>query len=288
LNSPKIGCQLPQDTNIDRIFELARDCEKLGYDSLWVYDHLTPYWLSSQSSLEAWTLLSAVASHTSTIRIGTLVTNVNFRNPALLAKMAATVDNISDGRLIVGLGIGDRMSVNELKSYGYRFPPIEERMERLRETVRILKELWSGNAASLRGQFYNLSNAICRPKPKQETGPPLWIGGRHPKLVEAAAELADGWNYWGLPTGKVLELEKLFYEKCAQLNRSIHDITESWAGILELKANSNMPEQIRAQVASQVGEKTVYFIASFPPGSNRKAYEAFTEAITTLPRSTAL
>jgi len=268
--------------NIDHIFEVAQHCEKLGYASLWVYDHLSPYWLPSQSSLEAWTLLSAVASRTSRIRIGTLVTNVNFRNPALLAKMASTVDNISGGRLIVGLGIGDKMSVNELQSYGYPFPPLEERIARLTETVRILKAMWSGNATALRGKFYNLSNAICRPKPIQENGPPIWIGGRHPRMIETAAELADGWNYWGLSAGRVQELERLLDEKCTQFGRDRHRVTESWAGTLEIKASSNMPEQIRTQLGAQSGEKTDYFIASFPAGSDRKAYESFTEAVTSI------
>ena len=268
--------------SIDQIFDVAQHCEKLGYDSLWVYDHLSPYWLPSQSSLEAWTLLSAVASRTSKIRIGTLVTNVNFRNPALLAKMAATVDNISGGRLIVGLGMGDKMSVNELKSYGYRFPPLEERIARLTETVRILKAMWSGHAISLQGKFYNVSNAICRPKPIQETGPPIWIGGKHPRMVETAAGFADGWNYWGLSAGRVLELERLLDERCTQLGRDRHGITESWAGTLEIETNSNTPEGIRTQLGAQVGDKTDYFIASFPAGSDRKAYEAFPEAVTSI------
>ncbi|HXZ90352.1 MAG TPA: LLM class flavin-dependent oxidoreductase, partial [Candidatus Dormibacteraeota bacterium] len=115
MTTAKFGCQLPQDADIDRIFEAVKDCEGLGYDSVWVYDHLAPYWLRSRSSLEAWTLLSAIAARTSKIRIGTLVSNVNLRNPALLAKMTSTVDNISGGRLMIGLGVGDRMSVQELR-----------------------------------------------------------------------------------------------------------------------------------------------------------------------------
>ena len=279
--SPRFGCLLPQDElNVNRIFEVARDCESLGYDSLWAYDHLTPYWLASQTCLESWTLLSAVAANTSKIKIGTLVTNVNFRNPALLAKMTTTVDNISRGRLIVGLGIGDRMSVRELKSYGYDFPRLEERTCLLRETITILRAMWSGKEVSLTGKMANISNAICLPKPAQQNGPPIWIGGRNRALLTVVAELADGWNYWGLPVQKVREREKHLLEMCRHFNRNPDGVIESWAGTLTIPrgSGSKVAENMRAELTSQIGRKTNYFIASFPPGTDRKAYEGFAEA----------
>ena len=244
-----------------------------------MYDHLTPFWMPSQRSFEAWTLLSAVASHTTRIRVGTLVTNVNFRNPGLLAKMATTVDNISDGRLIVGLGIGDKMSIKELRSYGYQFPPLDERITRLRETIQILRALWSGRPAVVQGKTYRISNAICLPKPKQENGPPIWIGGRHRRLVDAAAEFADGWNHWNLPVGKVLELEGLLSERCAELDRDPDSIVESWAGTLITDSKPNLTDTIRGQVEAQMGKRTGYFIATFPENSEYRVYEAFPEAV---------
>ena len=210
-----------------------------------------------------------------------MVTNVNLRNPALLAKMASTVDNISEGRLIVGLGVGDKMSVREVESYGYRFPPLEERLGRLRETIKVMRTLWSGKPVSVQGKFYTLSNAVCLPKPKQENGPPIWIGGRHHRLVGLAAELADGWNHWGLAAGKVREREKLLLERCSSLHRDPNSITQSWSGTIatETLSSANPTERMRAQVFSEMGGRTDYFIASFPPNADCKAYEGFAEAV---------
>jgi alkanesulfonate monooxygenase SsuD/methylene tetrahydromethanopterin reductase-like flavin-dependent oxidoreductase (luciferase family) len=282
LTPARYGCVLPQDElDVNRIFEVAKHCEGLGYDSIWVSDHLMPYWLASRESLESWTLLAAVAANTSKIRIGTLVTNVNFRNPALLAKMTSTVDNISGGRLIVGLGIGDRLSVRELKSYGYRFPHLEERISLLRETIMILRALWSGKEVSFTGKLTKVSNAICLPKPRQETGPPIWLGGRHRRLLRVIAELADGWNYWGLPVQKLREREEYLLETCSHFNRNRDNIIESWAGTLTISPGNGpkLAESMKAQLMSQIGGETNYFIAAFPARADRKAYEGFAEAV---------
>jgi len=109
----RFGCQLPQDLDdFDRLVDVAKNCERLGYDSLWVYDHLSPFWSRSGRVLECWTTMSAIAGRTETVKVGSLVTNIALRNPSLLAKMSSTVDNISGGRLILGLGTGDKMSRN--------------------------------------------------------------------------------------------------------------------------------------------------------------------------------
>ena len=282
MTTVKFGCQLPQETsNVSHILEVARECESLGYDSVWAYDHLAPFWIRSRSSLDGWSLLSAVGARTSSIKIGSLVTNVNFRNPSLLAKMTSTVDNISGGRLIVGLGIGDRMSIDELRSYGYRFPPFGERVTLLHETITILKTLWTGDDASFEGKVVNLSHAFCEPKPIQPSGPPIWVGGRHRRLLDVTAELADGWNHWGVTAEKVRELEAHLYSKCRDFRRPPGSITQSWAGAISTLqvSSSKAVDDIRQELNSQVGKRTSYFIASFPPAANRKAYEHFAEAV---------
>jgi alkanesulfonate monooxygenase SsuD/methylene tetrahydromethanopterin reductase-like flavin-dependent oxidoreductase (luciferase family) len=281
LTTAKFGCQLPQDADIDRIFEAVKDCESLGYDSVWVYDHLAPYWLRSRSSLEAWTLISAIAARTSKIKIGTLVSNVNLRNPALLAKMTSTADNISGGRLIVGLGVGDRVSVQELRSYGYRFPPLQERIDLLRETIMILKAMWTGKEISFEGKTAHISNAVCLPKPTQEPGPPIWVGGRHRSVIDLAVELADGWNYWGLTSQRFVERERHLMETCVKLHRDPHSITKSWAGTVSTQPSSSLTlaENMKAGIISQTDRSTDYFIASFSGTADRKAYEAFVEAM---------
>jgi alkanesulfonate monooxygenase SsuD/methylene tetrahydromethanopterin reductase-like flavin-dependent oxidoreductase (luciferase family) len=222
-----------------------------------------------------------VAARTSKIRVGTLVTNVNFRNPALLGKITSTVDNLSDGRLIVGLGIGDKMSIPELRSYGYRFLPLEERLTLLRETIMVLKAMWTKSEASVTGKSIKISQAVCEPKPKQKDGPPIWIGGRHPRLLDIIAEMADGWNYWDAPDEKVRELETHLYAKCEEFHRPADNITESWAGHIALSKadNRTLTESLKKKLTSQIGHKTDYFIASFPADADRKAYEAFAEAV---------
>ena len=160
------GCQLPQETgDFEKLAKIAEECERLGYDSVSAYDHLAPYWNQRGQAFECWTLLAAIAQRTEEIKVGSLVTNVNLRNPALLAKITSSVDNLSKGRLIVGLGTGDSMSRNELLSYGYSFAGIDERVERLKETVLILKAMWTQDQTSFEGKYSRLSNAVIIPSP---------------------------------------------------------------------------------------------------------------------------
>ena len=281
---PKFGCQLPQDIpDPERLIEIAKECESLGYDSVWAYDHLSPYWLRSGRALECWTLLSAVAARTSKIRVGSLVTNVNLRNPALLAKMTSTVDCISGGRLIVGLGTGDRMSAPEMQTHGYRFPSLDERIDRLRETILILRALWTGEKISVRGKTFEVSNALSLPKPKQKPGPPIWIGGKHKLILDIVAELADGWNYWGLDKKDLGERENYLFAKCAELGRPHIDLVKSWTGKVDGTGQCSngltIVEDMKRQLLSTTSEHTDYFIASFGSDSERKAYEAFADAV---------
>lgn len=288
MSHPKFGLQLPQDTpNPDHLIEVAKECEALGYDSVWAYDHLSPYWLPSGRAMECWTLLSAVAARTSKIRIGSLVTNVNLRNPALLAKMTSTVDCISGGRLIVGLGPGDRMSAHEMQSHGYHFPSLERRISRLRDTILILREMWTGENISVVGKTSGVSNALSLPEPKQEPGPPIWIGGKHHMILDLVAELADGWNYWDLDKGLLEEREKYLFAKCAEFGRSPEDLLKSWAGTVDNEVRrsynkSMMVDSIRRMLLSKTSKYTDYFIASFGHESDREAYEAFAEAVKSL------
>jgi alkanesulfonate monooxygenase SsuD/methylene tetrahydromethanopterin reductase-like flavin-dependent oxidoreductase (luciferase family) len=284
LPRPKFGCQLPQDIpDPEHLIEIAKECESLGYDSVWAYDHLSPYWLRSGRALESWILLSAVAARTSKIRVGSLVTNVNLRNPALLAKMTSTVDCISGGRLIVGLGTGDRMSVREMQAHGYHFPSLDERIDRLRETILILRALWTGEKVSVRGKTFEVSNALSLPKPKQKPGPPIWIGGKHKLILDIVAELADGWNYWGLDKKVLGEREKYLFAKCAELGRPHMDLVKSWTGKVnrtgQCSSSLTIVEDMKRQLLSKTSEHTDYFIASFGSDSDRKAYEAFAEAV---------
>jgi alkanesulfonate monooxygenase SsuD/methylene tetrahydromethanopterin reductase-like flavin-dependent oxidoreductase (luciferase family) len=279
----KYGCQLPQESGeFEQLVEVTRACEKLGFDSVWVYDHLMPFWVKSRQCLEGWTLLSALAECTKKIKVGTLVTNVNLRNPALLAKMASTVDTISNGRLIVGLGTGDRLSRDELISYGYTFHGIEERVERLKETVLIMKGMWTHEMLSYEGKYHRTLKAMSLPKPIQKPGPPIWIGGRDHRILDIVAELADGWNYWNLKQQEARDRANYLSDQCARIGRNHHEITYSWSGSLSTmnkEAYPSMVESFRSQLFRDAVPETTYFIGSFGANANPKSYEAFAEAV---------
>jgi alkanesulfonate monooxygenase SsuD/methylene tetrahydromethanopterin reductase-like flavin-dependent oxidoreductase (luciferase family) len=284
LTKAKFGCQLPQEaSNFEELAEVAQECERLGYDSVWAYDHLAPYWTQRGEAFECWTLLAAIAQRTKEIKLGSLVTNVNLRSPALLAKMTSTLDNISKGRLILGLGTGDSMSRGELLSYGYSFASVNERVERLKETVLILKALWTEDRTSFDGVYNKLSNAVNYPKPIQTPHPPIWIGGKHPKILDIVAEMADGWNYWGLSRDILAQRSRYLYEKCVQTGRDPDKITKSWAGKLShvIRAGGDLTklvEDIAAHLQGQVDHETRYFIANLGPRARPSTYEAFADA----------
>jgi len=280
----KIGCQLPQEIgDFEKLAEIAQTCERLGYDSIWAYDHLSPFWTKNAHGLECWTLLAAIAQRTNRIKVGTLVTNVNLRNPALLAKMGCTLDNISQGRLILGLGTGDRMSRDELLSYGYEFPGLDERVGRLRETILILKSMWTDSETSFKGKYYTLFEAANSPKPIQKPYPPIWVGGKHLKILDVVAEMADGWNYWGLERKVLAQRSEYLHAKCAQFGRRPGEITKSWAGALRNlfqnnESRSTILEEVKEELRSQTNHGTNYFIASFGSRAEAWCYEAFVEA----------
>ncbi len=285
MREAKFGCILPIETaDFKQLVDLAKECERLGYDSVWSYDHLSPFWVPSRRAFECWTLLSALATCTEKIKLGSLVTNTNLRNPTLLAKMTATVDVISGGRLILGLGTGDSMSRGELMAYGYEFPHISERILRLRETILVLKTLCTEDDASFVGQYYKLSHAANRPRPVQYPHPPIWIGGKHPQILDIVAELADGWNYWGLTKDQLARRIDLLSAKCTQHARSPARIIRSWSGTLSLaapttKSRSEISDRITAELQNQTDIGTRYFIAYFGSRADPSVYEAFAEVV---------
>lgn len=173
----------------------ALHLEELGYDSLWLYDHFhTVPRALIEPTFECWTTMAALAEATSRIRLGQLVTCSLYRNPAYLAKMASCVDVMSGGRVEVGIGAGWKH--DEFAAYDYEFPGIRERLERMRETGKVLKTMWTDEKADFQGKYYRVTEAINEPKPLQNGGPPLWIGSQGEKVgLRIVAEVADGWNH---------------------------------------------------------------------------------------------
>ncbi len=176
-----------QCKNFDELIGIACLAEKFGLDSLWFSDHLM-YTTPNEGSLEVFTTLAAVAAKTQNIIVGTKVACVPFRHPGIIAKIGTTLDIISGGRFILGVGAGWYRT--EFEAFGF---PFENRVGQLRESVEILKMLWTQPVVDYEGKFYRVSKATCLPKPLQKPHPPVWIGSSGPRMLRLTAELGDGW-----------------------------------------------------------------------------------------------
>ena len=180
--------ELDARTTID----LCRKADGLGYDSLWVADHLMLG--KDQAILEGWTTLAALAAATSRARLGVIHQSNLLRHPAMAAKMSATLDQISGGRLIhfYDLGNNDR----EHRAYGLFWSDVvEERVERMAEALELILALWQAREpVSFQGRFYHLEGAVCQPQPVQKPHPPIWVGETHPSMLRICARWAQGWN----------------------------------------------------------------------------------------------
>ncbi|WP_040165866.1 LLM class F420-dependent oxidoreductase [Microbacterium gorillae] len=206
--------------------DIAGHLESGAWESLWVYDHFhtTPV-PSREATHEAWTLMAAFAASTARIRLGQMCTCMGYRNPAYLAKVAATVDVVSGGRTEMGIGGG--WYEHEWRAYGYGFPPIPDRLGMLREGVEIMRQAWRTGEASLPGKYYQVEGAIVRPQPLQPDGIPLWIAGGGEKVtLKLAAQVADYTNF----TGTLEEFRHksdVLAAHCDRAGREFDEITRS-------------------------------------------------------------
>lgn len=176
----------------EEVAAVAAAAERSGWDALWLSDHIL--WdtdSTDRNCFEAWTLLAALATATSTLRLGTLVTCNSYRHPSLLAKTAAGIDAISGGRVDFGIGAG--WKEEEYRAYGYDFPGIGTRQAQLSEAIDLTRLLWTEPYAEFAGDHYTLEHAVCAPKPVQSPMP-IWVGGHGDKLLRIVAEKGDGWN----------------------------------------------------------------------------------------------
>jgi len=229
----------------------ATSCERLGYYAIWLTDHFFPlYGAPSMPRFECWTSLSAMASVTKNLRLGTLVLCNSYREPSVLAKMASTLDNISNGRLEFGIGAGWYEA--EYRAYGIPFEKVSVRIFRLKEGVKVIKKMWTEEKPRFEGRYYMIRDAFCNPKPVQKPHPPIWIGGSGEKLLlKVVAELADGCNvasWTGKPEDfkhKIAILEK----HCLAVGRDIDEIQKSWAGsVLIAETEEEVKERIQRYV----------------------------------------
>jgi F420-dependent oxidoreductase-like protein len=212
----------------DKAVETAVLAEELGNDSIWVYDHFHNVPAPAHEAVfECWTTVAAISQRTSRIRLGQMVGCAPYRNPGLLAKITTTVDVISGGRLDWGIGAG--WYDNEFKGYGYEFASAKDRIGALRETVEIVKLMWSEPTVDYEGRYFELKGAQCDPKPLQQPHPPIWIGGGGEQLtLRVVARHADKANFGGKPHEWAHKCEVL-KGHCTAVGRDYDEIAKTWS-----------------------------------------------------------
>ncbi|MGX7728222.1 LLM class F420-dependent oxidoreductase [Rhodococcus sp. 2H158] len=206
--------------------DLAQRADAGPWESIWVYDHFHTVPLPTEEAThEAWSLVSAFAAVTENVRIGQMCTAMSYRNPAYLAKVAATADIISGGRIEMGIGGG--WYEHEWRAYGYGFPTAAERLRRLDEGVQIFRQAWTTGTATLHGRHYQVDGAVVRPLPLQDGGIPLWIAGGGEKVtLKIAAKYAQYTNFDGTPEGFAHKSE-ILRGHCADVGTDFDAIVRS-------------------------------------------------------------
>jgi len=218
---------VPDDKLFDHVVAQAKAAEKAGFDLVTVMDHfyqIRGVGPETDPMLEAYTTLAAVAARTSTVKLGTLVTGVTYRNPALLAKQVTTLDLISGGRAV--LGIGAAWNEDEHAGYGFEFPPIGRRMDRLEEAVTIAKLMFTQDRPSFEGKFYRIDRALNVPRPVQKGGPKILVGGAGEKrTLRILAKHGDIGHWFGGPLEELKRKREVFEQHCAEVGRNPSEVT---------------------------------------------------------------
>jgi len=308
----RFGIQLCQEEfSLDGLKKSSHIVEDMGYDSAWLYDHFYP--MSSQTSkyiLESWTVLPSLASETTRLRLGVLVTCNSYRFPSVLAKIAATADIMSEGRLEFGIGAG--WYEDEYKAYGIPFPDVRTRIEQLAESLEIIKRIWTGEKASFQGKHYTIKDLVSYPKPVQKPYPPIWIGGKNARLLQITAQHADYANFASCSVDEYQQKLDVLRRQCLKAGRNFGEIEKTWHGrviivdeeeklnreALKVKESSTNNEvrklsldeyldKVIAGTPAQCVEKirkyidlgATYFIPHFPFAKDLEAPQVFMEKV---------
>ena len=237
-----------QYTDFESYLELWQTAEELGLDWASVFDHFLPIQADPDGPcFEGMTLLAAMAAHTQRLRCAIIVAGVTYRQPAVLANMAVTIDHISGGRL--ELGLGGAWYELEHDQYGIPFPPLGERLARLGEAAAILKSLWREPTTTFSGRHYQLREARCEPKPLQSPNIPLWIGGAGERVtLRHVAAHADGWNTFLIPLEQYRHKLQALEAHCAEVGRERAEIRLQLVAQAVLGADEReADEQLRAR-----------------------------------------
>jgi F420-dependent oxidoreductase-like protein len=236
--------------------DLAQAADAGPFESIWVYDHFHTVPIPTEEpTYEAWSLMAAFAASTTRVRLGQMCTCMAYRNPAYLAKVAATVDVVSGGRVEMGIGAG--WYEHEWRAYGYGFPSAGDRLGMLDEGVQIMRQLWTAGAATLSGKHYQVDGAIGRPLPVQQGGIPLWIaGGGEKKTLRIAAKYARYTNFDGTPEG--------FRHKSEILARHCEDVGTDFGAIVRSADFNVVIGESEADVADKMAWVRAHYARLVP------------------------
>jgi F420-dependent oxidoreductase-like protein len=277
-----LGFQIPNftfpgvtnDKLFDHVVMLARTAEKAGFDSVHVMDHF--YQLPGSGPrtdpmLESYTVLAGIAARTTKIRVGALVTGVTYRNPAHLAKIVTTLDVVSSGRAI--LGIGAAWNEDEHRGYGYDFPPVGERISRLEEAVQICRAMFREEAPTFEGRYYRIQGALNFPRPIQPNGPPIMIGGGgEQRTLKLAAQYADMCNIFG-DAATVRHKIDVLEQHCQSVGRDPATIIKTRLGSLLIRKTDAEAERAFQQLLSRPGVNEQVVRAMFMVGGPDRVAE---------------
>lgn len=214
------------------VLSVATHADRTGWDGVWVADHFMGdgggFGASETPTLEATAVLAALAVSTDRVRLGPLVLGATYRHPAVVANWAATTDVLSNGRLVLGVGAG--WQTNEHEQYGIDLPAVRERVDRFDETCAVLNGLLRSDRTTFDGRWFQLTDALCEPKPVQDPLP-LLIGGKGDRMLGIVARHADEWNMWGLPT-VIAERASVLGRHCERIDRDPATIRRSTQALL--------------------------------------------------------
>ena len=270
----KLGVFVPQGWRMDladvpnpiekyeTMSRCAREAEQAGFDAVWLYDHFhtvpTP---QMESVFECWTSMAGLARDTKTIRLGQMVTCNGYRPPSLLAKMASCIDVMSRGRLILGIGAG--WYQHEYEAYGYQYPDTPERLRMLRESLQVIKAMWTEEHATFDGRYYHVRGAINEPKPVQKPHPPIWIGGGGEKVtLKLVAQYGDACNF-NADVETVRHKLEVLREHCETVGRDYDSVLKTLE-FYAILGHSGEIDRVAADAARRSGQDES-FIRSWHP-----------------------
>jgi F420-dependent oxidoreductase-like protein len=277
-----LGFQIPNytfpgvtnDKLFDHVVMLASTAEKAGFDSVWVMDHfyqLPNIGPRTDPMLEGYAALAGIAARTKKVRLGTLVTGVTYRNPAFLAKEVTTLDIVSSGRAILGLGAA--WNEDEHRGYGYDFPPVGERISRLEEALQICRAMFREDAPTFEGRYYRIHGALNFPRPIQPNGPPIMIGGGgEQRTLKLVAQYADMSNIFG-DVAMVRHKLDVLERHCEAIGRDPKTIIKTRLGSLLIRKSDGEAQRLLEQVLNMPGIDKERVRTSFMAGSPDRVAE---------------